>query len=140
MTRTVTRHTEAILIAGLHGQAVMWTQAEPHGGTAAVGGLRVFTVIRPPGHDDEEITGMVEDADDDEPMPPLVDDDMTDDDSPMPALIPPNDTPVPIWHGPTMMWHGPDAAPGLTMMHFLGPSGGPCRSPAWGFAKPGRQG
>ena len=112
MTRTVTRHTEAIL--------------------PLRAGIRLLVE---PGHDDEEITDLVEDADDDEPMPPLVDmtdEDMTDDDSPMPALIPWNEhTPVPIWHGPTMMWHGPDAA---------GPSGGPCRSPAWGFAKPGRQG
>jgi hypothetical protein len=109
----------------------MWTQAGPHGGTT-VGGLRVFAGIRQPGHDDEEITGMIEDVDDDEPMPPLVSghEDTDDNDSPLPQ------------HRPVPIWHGPDTTPGRIMIQFFGPSRGPCRSPAgpWGFAKPGRQG
>ena len=126
------RHTEAIfsvqdeailMSAGLHGQAAMWTQAGPHGGTAAIGGFRQ------PGHDDEEITHIG----DDQAMPPLVSD--TDDDE---SPLPPNQ-PVPIWHGP-------DARAVTTLgritIRFFGPSRGPCRSPAgpWGFAKPGRHG
>ena len=56
---------------------------------------------------------LVDDTDDDE-MPPLLDWDDT------------NDDVVPA-----------DAAPGRMQLRV---PRGPCRSPAWGFAKPGRQG
>jgi hypothetical protein len=62
----------------------------------------------------------MEDADDDE-MPALVDE--------MPALVGPGP--------PFTVWLPADAAPGPMQPPV---QRGPCRSPARGFAKPGRQG
>ncbi len=64
----------------------------------------------------------MEDADDDE-MPALVDRDE------MPALVGPGP--------PFTVWLPADAAPGPMQPPIRR---GPCRSPARGFAKPGRQG
>ena len=118
-------------------------------------------IIGQAGHRVEEIPELVEDTDDDEmpalvgppflvetldarsaprmlgqalaghsveDIPELVEDTVADDDE-MPALVGP---PFPVWLlGPA------DAAPGPMQLRVLR---GPCRSPAWGFAKPGRQG
>ncbi len=70
--------------------------------------LRILSLA---GHRVEEMTGFVEDADDDE----------------MPALVGP---PFPVWLPA-------DAAPGPMQLRVLR---GPCCSPAWGFANSGRQG